>query len=241
MIRDLNKCLLIIKHIDENYNKGVEEFFNDQNRDKIEQIILSVIKEFTTCNYDPKRKLFVKTLESKEVFTSEIIELKTIVSINDLYDTIDHLNQVYHKPHQQFQQKVPQRLYEFPKEIQDISRDNVLTFLKESYQIQNEKEFWSLNQNKYKEIVYDMYRTFTGGILLKDNSGDVSFRLPNRENVYLTYTEFPEFSDNADLDYHIRDMIALKEHVKEMYRGAPSKRLLQLKRVTKQQDQEQNI
>ena len=62
-----------------------------------------------------------------------------------------------------------------------------------------------------------------------------------QEKYQKFYEHFPEFSEDADLGFHIRDMRAVKKHTKKAFKEMTSQRIEELKGQMKNQNQEQEL
>ncbi|MFD2565900.1 hypothetical protein [Pseudotenacibaculum haliotis] len=213
-----------------------DELFNTYNREEIEKVVLSAIKEFAEFDYDKSSKYFTRDMEGI-MFATEVVELEKINSLHELHDAIDYLLRGYHKRLNLIKQSkefsLPDKLYKAPKEVQNISRKLVLNFLKESHQIEGEKELFELGEAKHREAIYDMYRTFTGCIPREDSPGNIYFSFLEDPNLKLSYGGLPDFDNNKDLFSHIRDMRKIKEKTHQMLQETTPQRMAEIKRLAK--------
>ncbi|UOY05017.1 hypothetical protein L0P88_13755 [Muricauda sp. SCSIO 64092] len=205
-----------------------------------EKATLSAIKEFAGYDYNPEKKFFIINNEEKKlVFATENVELEEIKSAADLYHAINYLNEAYDKRIKSMEQQVdlPKRLFLEPKEVQDISRKNIMNFLQETYQINNEEELFALEEQKHKEVIYDLYRTFTGYTPRKDFGG-IMKSIPNESDVVLSHRNLPDFQ-NDTLFSHIRDMRKTNEDTQQRLQETTSKRLEEIKEMMQSSEQQE--
>lgn len=202
---------------------------------KGEQAVLSAIKEFSGFDYDQNKKLFIKN--GKDLcFATELIKLEKIKSIPDLFQSIEYLNGAYLKRLQTMQQAIdiPEWLFTEPEKIQDISRESIMGLLCETYGLKNEKELFVLEEQKQKEIIYDIYRTFTGYVPLRESPGSIAVSMADNPDMKLRYNDFPNFQHNNLLG-HIRDMRTVRKNTEQTLKETTPQRIKEIKKLTKEQ------
>lgn len=206
---------------------------NLQYGKKEEAAVLSVIKEFANYDYDHAHKFFTRDIKGV-MFATENIVLKEINTIPDLHHAIGYLNHAYEKRLQVMEQAItlPERLYAEPEKVQDISRGNIMVFLQETYGLHSEKEFLELKDQKQKEVVYDLYRNFTGFTPIKKSHGSIMFTFPEEPDLKLQYSDYPDFT-NESLFSHIRDMRGVNKNTQQMVRETTTERIEQIKGLGK--------
>lgn len=206
---------------------------NLQHGEKEQRAVLSAIKTFANYDYDPNHKFFTTDIRGV-MFATENIELHEITTIPELYHAIAYLNQAYEKRLQGMEKTIalPKRFYTEPKQVQDISRGNIMRFLQQNYGLHSEKELFKLKDKKQKEAIYDLYRNFTSFIPHEKTPGSIIFSMPQEPDLKLRYSDLPDFT-NTNLYSHIRDMRNVKRNTQQMIRETTTERIEQIKRLSK--------
>ncbi|MFC5044105.1 hypothetical protein ACFSTE_09340 [Aquimarina hainanensis] len=227
--------LKFIKHLRTHYSdinlNNLQESKNGQ------ETVLSIIKEFANYDYDHDNKFFVTDIDGI-LFATETVELEKINRLPDLYSAIQYLNDAYQKRKENKSQantlQLPDKLFSKPKETLDISRVNIMSFLLETYKLNSEKELWECKEEKQREIIYDIYRNFTGFMPLKEDAKGIFFTFPQEQDMRLRYSQYPNFQ-HKDLFSHIRDIRSVKRNTEQLIRETTVDRITQIKKLTKDQ------
>ena len=208
-----------------------------------EEVILDTIKAFSQFDYDSKHKLFTRDINGA-MFGTENVELDQISSIADLYQAISYLQNAYDKryvPKEKTQIKLDEQLYNSPTDIKDISRKEILGFLKQQYDIDSEKQLYDLEEGRHKNVVYDIYRNFTGYIPVKESPHRISFKLPEETSLGVSYNNLPNFENDTTLFAHIRTMRDIKKNAQQLLKEVTPQRLEELKNLVNNKEQEEDI
>tara|TARA_R110002124_G_scaffold17532_3_gene73492 strand:- start:375533 stop:376273 length:741 start_codon:yes stop_codon:yes gene_type:complete len=236
----LERLYKIVKFIQKNYPDVNPEDLH--NKEQSEEAILSTIKEFSGYRYDSDRKFFIKEVGDL-MFATEVIELKDIDSLPALCAAIDYLNEAYIKRSKAMEQakeiSLPDKLYVPPKVVWEISRTNIEAFLRKSYGLESEKELFELEQKKQREVIFDLFRVFTGYTPSKHSVGRITFTIPEHPDFKLHYSDLPDFDGNTNLFSHIRDMRRVNRYTQDTLRQFTTKRMTQIQNMV-ESDREQN-
>ena len=131
------------------------------------------------------------------------------------------------------------------KEVRDISRSNVVTFLKDTYGIHTEKELFALEPKEHRKVVYDIYRTFTGYVPFKQIPGSIIFSAPQHADLKFRYSGLPDFKESKTLLSHLRTMRNIKKNTELMLANTTADRVRELEDFTKskknRRDKEQGL
>lgn len=238
----IERLYKVVRFIQKNYPDVNPEDLNNQGQS--EEVILSAIKEFSGYRYDSDRKFFIKEVGDL-MFATEMIELKDIDSLPALCAAIDYLNEAYLKRSKDMERgkeiSLPDTLYAPPKVVRKISRKNIESFLSKSYGLGNEKELFELDRKKHREVIFDLYRVFTGYTPSKRSVGRITFTIPENPDFKLHYSDLPDFEGNIDLFSHIRDMRRVNRYTQETLQQFTTKRMTQIQNmVERNMDQNKN-
>lgn len=229
-------------HLKEEYGKDIRDLFNNTDKLQKEEMIVFLIKKLTGFDYDAKNKVFTTHLENNSKFISEVVEPANIKSLKKLYEAVFHLMEAKAIRNQSIVEKseivLPEYLYKPTKKIQEISKENVLAFLKKEHGIENEKSLFELEENKHAEVIYNLFRTFTGCIAHHKSTGAILYSLPQDQDLKLSYNDLPNL-DHTDLFSHLRDMRKVEKSNREMTEQITEDRIQQIKKMTKSNQQEQ--
>ena len=238
---NLYESVLLVNYLHKQYGKNLNGLFDEKNREQAEKVFLSAIMELSVYKDSEPLPLFTEGVRGERSFTLETMSLDHIQSLEDLYDTIVHINHMLLYVNEAFynDELLDKRFDEFPKQVKNITRDNVLTFLNDSYQVKNFNELWKFGRDDNKKIFCDMYRAFTG-CLLKQDAGDY-FLLCEYKNEALEYPVFVDFLYKPDLFKHITYMKAIKANLyqRELEDAEERKQMRMSQLFGKEKSQEQ--
>ena len=240
-----SKLLQIQKYLSEKYSDIGTIAHNGQIP---KEAILSAISEFAKFDYDPQHKFFIRDIKGV-MFATEKIELNHIDSLSELHEAISYLNDAHdirlHAMENAQEFPLDSTLLIPPEEVRDISRNNVLSFLKDSYGIDTEEQLFALDEKEHKKIVFDIYRNFTGYVPFKESPGSIIFSVPQHADLRLRYSGLPDFKESRTLLSHLITMRSIKENTEILLENTTAERMRELedfaKEKKKERDREQEL
>ncbi|QHI38046.1 hypothetical protein IMCC3317_34300 [Kordia antarctica] len=214
-----------------------------EDRSQREVFALTTIKKFTGFDYDREYKVFSKKMQNESLFLTETTSLEDIKTPLSLLLAIDRLNQSYELRrdiHQDTKQpSFSEDIILPPKEVDDISRESVIHYLKQHHDIDDENLF-KQETKKQKKIIYDLYRNFTAHVPMGDNMKGIAFSLPDNPEVKLRYQDEPQFEKITSLFSLLREMRTIKKMTQKAIEHVPHQRIEALKRMVDKNNPKQD-
>ena len=239
-MKALEKLLRLHEYLSKRYPE-IGTFALDSHIPK--EAILSAISEFAKFDYDPQHKFFTRDIKGV-MFATEKIELNHIDSLSELREAISYLNDAHDIRLQAMEnaQEFPldSTLLTPPENVRDISKNNVLSFLKDRYGIDTEEKLYALDEKEHKKIVFDIYRNFTGYVPFKESPGSIIFSVPQHSHMKLRYSGLPDFKESRTLLSHLITMRSIRENTEILLENTTAERMRELEDFAKEKEKERD-